>query len=98
MPPLAAKPPKTGDAMDELTTRIDQLERQVRRNRRTVNTLAVGLVALLGVFALGAATEPQELTLRKLTIVDAEGKERIVATTLSDGEAGIRYYDRDEKV
>ncbi len=59
MLPLAANPPKTGDAMDELTTRIDQLERQVRRNRRTVNVLAVGLVALLGVLALGAATEPR---------------------------------------
>lgn len=83
--------------MDEQTGRLEQVERQVQQLRRTVNVLAVGLIALLGAFTVGAATEPQELTLRKLTIVDAKGKARITAATTPDGEASIVHYDRDGK-
>jgi hypothetical protein len=81
--------------MEEETTRLQHLEQQVRRLRRTVNLLSVGLLVLLGALTLAAASEPQELTLQKLTIVDTEGKGRIVAAALPDGRAAILHYDRD---
>jgi hypothetical protein len=85
--------------MDEQTKRLDHLERQVQRLRRAVNVLAVSLIALLGAFAIGAAQEqPQELTLRKLTIVDEKGKGRILAHTLPNGYASIGHFDRYGKL
>ena len=85
--------------MDEQTMRLEHLETQVQRLQRTVKVLAVGLIALLGAFAIGAAQEqPQELTLRKLTIVDAEGKARIVAAAYPDGSAAIHHSDGDGKM
>ena len=55
--------------------RFEQLERQVRRLRVIVLVMALGVA---GVLLMGATSKPDELTLRKLIIVDAEGQERIV--------------------
>ena len=57
---------------DELRERVEALEREAKRLRRWVLVLGV---ALVGVVAI-AASGPQELTLRKLIIVDGEGNAR----------------------
>jgi hypothetical protein len=46
--------------------------------------------------AVGATYEADELTLYKLTIVDAAGRGRIVAGTLSDGPAA--YTDETQEL
>ena len=74
--------------------RFERLERQVRRLRGMVLVMAVGIG---GVLLMGATGTPDELALRKLTIVDAEGRERIVAGTDSDGAASVQHYDREGK-
>ena len=63
---------------DELNERVEALEREARRLRRWV---LVPAAALVGVVAVAATGPPQEMTLRKLTIVDGEGKPRIVLKT-----------------
>jgi hypothetical protein len=75
--------------------RFERLERQVRRLWGLVMVLVVGIA---GVLLMGATGKPDELTLRKLTIVDAEGRERITARTLPGGGAGVQHYDRDGKL
>jgi hypothetical protein len=79
---------------DELSERVEALEREAKRLRRWALVLAA---ALVGVVAIGASG-PQELTLRKLTIVDAEGNARMVASAGPGGEpAGLVYYDSNKK-
>jgi hypothetical protein len=75
--------------------RFEQLERQVRRLRGLVFVMAAGVV---GVLLMGATGKPDELTLRRLAIVDAEGRERIVAETTPDGSAGVSHRDREGKL
>ena len=72
--------------------RIARLEHQTTRLRRWV--LALGL-ALATAMVLGATTDPKELVLRKLSIVDTEGTARIVASASLDGSAGFVHFDRD---
>jgi hypothetical protein len=85
--------------MDELTARLNQLERQLRSLRRTIGVLAVALVAtLVSCATLGHAQGSPSwknagvMTLRKLSIIDQSGKERIVLGSLPDGSAGIAQY------
>ena len=82
--------------MSETNDRMERLEREVQRLRTGLLVLAVALVAT---FALGATQgTPDELTLRRLAIVDAGGKERVVASTTPDGIASIEHYDREGKL
>ena len=56
-------------------------------------------IALIAIFALGATQgTPDELTLRRLAIIDDDGKERIVAATRPEGAAGLSHYDADGKM
>lgn len=57
----------------------DELHEEVRRLRRSVRLLGTCLAIGLG-FVLAAAAQPpsEELTARKLTIVDSEGTARVV--------------------
>ncbi len=81
--------------MSETNDRMDLLEREMRRLRGWILVLGITLVAT---FALGATKEtPDELTLRKLIIVDADGKQRIVAGTTGDEAVGLVYIDRNGK-
>jgi hypothetical protein len=81
--------------MSETNDRIERLEREVWRLRGWILVLAV---ALLAACALGATQRtPDELTLRKLIIVDGNGKERIGMGTLPDGQARVQHYDQDGK-
>ena len=83
------------EIMPESDDRIERLERDVRRQRGWILALAIALVAT---FILGATQgTPDELTLRKLIIVDGDGRERIVAGTLLDGEASLVHFDSDGK-
>ena len=79
--------------MPETTDRLERLEREVRRLHRILLGLALVVPATLAVGATSGT--PDEMTLRKLTIVDADGKERIVAATMPDGRATIKHFDRN---
>ena len=58
--------------MPESDDRMERLEREVRRLRTWTLVLAIALVAI---FALGASQgTPDELTLRRLAIVDGDGR------------------------
>ncbi len=82
--------------MPESEGRIERLEREMRRLRSWI--LVLGIV-LATTFILGATQgTPDELTLRKLIIVDDDGKERIVAGRTGGGGVGLTHYDRDGKV
>ena len=62
----------------DTSRRIESLERSVRQLQPVVFALLFTLVCV-GVLGASGACVPQELTLRKLTIVDADGKARFRA-------------------
>ena len=74
--------------------RMELLERTNRRWRRLACTMAVLIVAAVGIGA--AQMNEDELVLRKLVIQDEEGRERIVLDTNRHG-AGMTYYDANGK-
>jgi hypothetical protein len=76
--------------------RIQRLERDMRRLREAMLVLAVALIATLAWSVTHA--RPDELTLRRLAIVDDDGRERIVAATRPDGEVGLSHYDTDGRM
>ena len=81
--------------MSETEARLDRLERQVRRLRG----LVVGVALALGVgLALVATTSPDELTVRRLSVVDDNEKSRFTVGTDSDGAAKMRIYDPNGKL
>ena len=79
---------------NELAARVEALEGEAKKLHRWVLVLGA---ALVGCVAVGVS-QPQELTLRKLTIVDGEGRPRIIAGATSSGTASLNYYDSDEKL
>ena len=76
--------------------RIQRLERDMRRIREGMLVLAIALIATFAWSVTQATSD--ELTLRRLAIVDDDGKERIVAATRPEGDAGISYYDTEGKL
>jgi hypothetical protein len=70
---------------------IQRLERDMRRLREAMLVLAIALVATLAWSVTHA--RPDELTLRRLAIVDDEGRERIVAATRPEGDASVQHFD-----
>jgi hypothetical protein len=85
-----------GSKMPDVDDRIEHLERETRRLRAGMLVLAAVLAGTILVFVTQAT--PGELTLRRLAIVDGEGRERIVAGTFPSGEAGVQHYDSDLKL
>ena len=82
--------------MPDRDDRIENLEQKVRRLQAGMLVLAVSLVA---VFVLGATNKtPDELTLRRLAIMDGDGKERVVAGTSANGPVGLVYTDSNGKM
>jgi hypothetical protein len=88
--------------MPEADERVERLEGEIRRLR----TIFLGLgLCLAATFSLALKANldsiqelPNELALRRLAIVDADGNERIVAATRPDGEVGLSHYDTDGKL
>ena len=76
--------------------RIQRLERDMRRLREGMLVLAIALIAMIA-WSVAQATRG-ELTLRRLTIVDDEGKARIVAATGPEGDADLSHYDTNGKL
>ncbi len=76
--------------------RIQRLERDMRRLREGMLVLAIAMIATIA-WSVTQATR-DELTLRRLAIVDADGKERIVAATRPEGAAGLSHYDTAGKM
>ena len=74
--------------------RMEFLERTIRRWRRIACTMAVLVVAAIGIGA--AQMNEDELMLRKLVIQDEEGHDRIELDTFG-GTARIRHYDTNGK-
>jgi hypothetical protein len=70
--------------------RFERLEHQVRRLRRLVIVMGIGFAGVLG---LGATSQPGELTLRRLAVVDSAGRERIVVGAASDTAVRIDHFD-----
>jgi hypothetical protein len=88
--------------MSEADERMERLEGEVRRLRAIFLGLGLCLAATFSL-ALKANIDaiqelPDELALRRLAIVDADGKERIVAATRPEGEADLSHYDTDGKM
>ncbi|MBW2716903.1 MAG: hypothetical protein JRD03_12535 [Deltaproteobacteria bacterium] len=82
--------------MSEARERIQRLERDMRRLREGMLVLAIALIASFA-WSVTRGT-PDELTLRRLAIVDDDGKERIVAAARPEGEVGLSHYDAEGKV
>jgi hypothetical protein len=81
--------------MSDLAERVEALERKARTLRRWVLVLSAALVGI----GVAGASGPKELTLRKLTIEDDNGKPRIVADTDSEGGiAALLFLDRNGKM
>ena len=76
--------------------RIQRLERDMRRLREGMLVLAIAMIATIAWSVMQATRD--ELTLRRLAIVDADGKERIVAATRAEGAAGLSHYDTAGKM
>lgn len=82
--------------MSETNDRVEHLEKEVRRLRTGMLILALALVIVVGLSARDRT--PEELTVRKLTIVDAEGTKRIVAATYPHGMASVDHYDGSNNI
>jgi hypothetical protein len=74
----------------DLETRLSRLEQSNRRWRR----LAIGAMILIGAGGLLAMrpADPEELTLRKVVIVDSEGRQRVVLSG-----SGLIFADESER-
>jgi hypothetical protein len=80
---------------DELINRVRMLESQLRWQRRCLALLvSVSVLIVVGV-AAGPSTA---LRAQSLTLVDDDGKTRIVISVLKSGLAGIRMYSPDGKI
>jgi hypothetical protein len=82
--------------MSEARERIQRLERDMRRLREGMLVLAIALIASFA-WSVTRGT-PDELTLRRLAIVDDDGDERIVAVARPEGEVGLSHYDAEGKM
>lgn len=82
--------------MPEAKERIQRLERDMRKLREGMLVLAVAMIATIAWSVMQATRD--ELTLRRLAIVDDDGRERIVAATRPEGAAGLSHYDTDGKM
>lgn len=84
---------------------LEQLERELRSVRRSVRHQRLGIAGmavLLATLALGGSGQPErqfdELRVKRLLVVDDQGKLRISALTYPDGKAGVTWLDRNERL
>ncbi|MCH2173974.1 hypothetical protein MK489_24600 [Myxococcota bacterium] len=77
--------------------RFQRLETSLRRQKIVTGSLSLTLVS---VFSMGLVTSPavpDELVINKLTILDDQGRARIVAETEDDGTVLLAHYDANAK-
>lgn len=73
----------------DLETRVSQLERSSRRWRAA--SICLAAMAVLGGTLAMQSAGPDELTLRKLVVVDADGRQRVVVSG-----SGLIFADEQE--
>jgi hypothetical protein len=86
--------------MENIQAQIQDLQASVRRQRFAIVALAsllAGSVLLGAVSPAGDATF-DTITCKEWMVVDKDGKVRILANTLADGSAAVRWLDKDGKV
>jgi len=84
-----------GSPSDDLFRRLEKLEREGRRWKAG----ALGLAALLAAAVLvGATDNPQEATLKKLTIVNSSGDSVVVLGSDGHGKAIMTFRDPEGKL
>jgi hypothetical protein len=76
-----------------IVARLDRVERSLTRVRGTNLVLIAALAALV----IGGANAPQDtMSVRRLAVVDASGKERLVLNGEDDNKAaGLAWYDEE---
>ena len=86
--------------METIQQQIGALQTSVKRQR-------FAIIALVGIIVAGgfvAAVRPvgdatfDTITCKGWSVVGKDGKMRIAAVTLADGETGVFWYDKDGKV
>lgn len=88
--------------------RLEVLEREIRTVRRSLRCQRIiigSMTALFTVLVLGGAGQPavtgkviDELRVKRLSIVDSQGRVRIGAATFPDGSAQMSWLDRNGKL
>ena len=84
----------------ELQTRIEKLEASLNRQKLINIALASVIVAGVGVAAIQPAGDAtfETITCKELRVIDKDGKLRIAAATLANGQAGLAWLDKDQKI
>ncbi len=81
--------------MDELTRRLDALERWDRWLTRTVMLMALAFAALL---AVGWKSPDGTVEAQELVVMDKDGKKRAWLGVDADGTPGLMLFGQDERV
>ncbi len=83
----------------ELQTQIDEMKRSLNRQKLINIALAGVIVVGVGVAAIQPAGDAtfDTITCKEWKVVDKEGKLRISAETLADGNARVAWKDKDGK-
>ena len=85
--------------METIQQQIGALQISVKRQR-------FAIIALVGIIVAGgfvAAVRPvgdatfDKITCKGWSVIDKDGKERILAATLADGDATVQWRDKDGK-
>jgi hypothetical protein len=93
-----------GQRLDELEREVVGLRRSARRQRLVAGGIGAVVLAAFAVSGAGRAGQPgdggrvlDELRLKRLAIIDDQGKDRIVASTSPWGATRLVWLDGDEK-
>ena len=85
--------------METIQQQLNALQTSAKR-QRLLNIALLGIIVAGGFIAavrpVGDATF-ETITCNKWQVVDNDGKMRIAAVTLADGETGVFWYDKDGK-
>jgi len=84
----------------ELQTQIDELKASSKRQKIAIIALASVIVAGVGVAAIQPAGDAtfDTITCKEWLVIDKDGKMRIGASTLADGQASVLWKDKDGKI
>ncbi len=80
--------------MDELTNRLDRLERS---NRMLKGAVAMLSLAFVGLVAVGWTSPDGTVEAREFILKSADGKQRAVLGVNADGSPGLVLIDANEK-